>query len=78
MELLHLNFSRSHYSLSLGFCLFRLNQVEMGQSYLSTADQPARSANVLLQFKGQEDSAVQECIYCKLLSRDLEREKHML
>lgn len=60
------------------FCLFRLNQqVEMGQTYLLTADQPAaRSADVTLQFKGQEGSMVEECIYCKFLSWELEREKH--
>lgn len=59
-------------------CLFRLNQqVEMGQTYLSTAHKPAaRSANVTLQLKGQEDSVVEEHIYCKVLSWDLERRKH--
>lgn len=42
-------------------CLFGLNQqVEMGQSYLSTADQPVgRSANVALQFKGKEYSVAE-------------------
>lgn len=49
----------------------------MGQTYLLTADQPAaRSADVTLQFKGQEGSMVEECIYCKFLSWELEREKH--
>lgn len=50
-------------------CLFGLNQqVEMGQSFLSTADQPVgRSANVALQFKGKEYSVAEEHIYCKFL-----------
>lgn len=51
----------------------------MGQSYLSTADQPVgRSANVALQFKSKEYSVAEEHIYCKFLSWDREREKHML
>lgn len=44
------------------FVSFRLNQqVEMGQTYPSTAVQPvARSANVTLRSKGQENCVAEE------------------
>lgn len=80
MELLSLNFLDRTTIFPWAFLLFGLNQqVETGQSYLSPADQPAgRSANAALQFKVKECSVAEEHIYCKFLSWDLEREKHML